>query len=300
MNKNNYGFKFNNILFEKNKVIKTFKNMYGKQKINNEIDFYIYILNNNIEFPMPKLIEKGDGLLIIEYVEKSTTLTYILNNSNLFEYLNKIKKRLNNIHSVKIGVSSNDIKNDIVDETYNKAINRFNEFEWSKNELYNSIQSVNNIKVKNIYHYCEKIKQNVIKYFHSRDYYNLIHGDTHLGNILVNDDNELYFIDPRGYFGNSKLFGLYEYDYAKLLFGLSGYSLFDNMTIDKLNVENNNITIDFLKQYEYIFENSFFDKGTILLCLSIWLANNSCFSDINKKITSLMIAYYYCEKYMDI
>ena len=108
-----------------------------------------------------------------------------------------------------------------------------------------------------------------------------------------------YFIDPRGYFGNSKLFGLYEYDYAKLLFGLSGYSIFDNIIINELNIINDNVEIDFIKDYEYIFETGKFDKITILLCLSIWLGNNSCFSNINKKITSLMIAYYYCEKYLD-
>ena len=36
-------------------------------------------------------------------------------------------------------------------------------------------------------------------------------------------DNEIIFIDPRGYFGNTKLYGLKQYDFAKLLFGLSGY-----------------------------------------------------------------------------
>ena len=134
-------------------------------------------------------------------------------------------------------------------------------------------------------------------YLDGRDYYNLIHGDIHLGNVLL-DDEQIYFIDPRGYFGQSKLFGPYEYDYAKLLFGLSGYSVFDNIIVNELNIINGNFEIDFIKEYEYIFESGEFDNPTILFCLSIWLSNNSCFSNINKKITSLMIAYYYCEKYL--
>ena len=130
------------------------------------------------------------------------------------------------------------------------------------------------------------------------DSYNLIHGDTHLGNILLDENDQLYFIDPRGYFGSSKLFGLYEYDYAKLLFGISGYSVFDNMKIDDLCIKDNNITIDFIKNHEHVFKEGLFDEVTTLLCLSIWLANNNCFSNVNKKITSIMIAFYYCEKYM--
>ena len=46
----------------------------------------------------------------------------------------------------------------------------------------------------------------------------------------------MYFIDPRGIFGETLLFGLKEYDYAKFLFGLSGYSKFDNMNIKNLKL----------------------------------------------------------------
>ena len=71
------------------------------------------------------------------------------------------------------------------------------------------------------------------------------------------------------------------------------------MIINEVHIKKNNIEIEFIKNYEYIFDTNNFDKITILFCLSIWLGNNSCFSNINKKITSLMIAYYYCEKYID-
>jgi hypothetical protein len=35
------------------------------------------------------------------------------------------------------------------------------------------------------------------------------------------------FIDPRGYFGETELYGLPDYDYAKTLYSLSGYDLFN-------------------------------------------------------------------------
>ena len=299
MNENNYGFVFNDIIIKNGIFNKKSKNSLGKMKINNEIDFYLYIINNNICFSIPKLLNYEDGNLSIEYISNSYTLTNIINNSNVFNYIDKIQKNIHTIHEIQKYVSFDIIEKDLNIEINKKLIDRFNEFDWNSNLLYNSIKSVNNIKFKNINYYCNIIYNKIIYYLDGRNYYNLIHGDIHLGNILLDENDNIYFIDPRGYFGESKLFGLYEYDYAKLLFGLSGYSVFDNIIINELNIINNNIEIYFIKDYEYIFESCKFDKITILFCLSIWLGNNSCFSNINKKITSLMIAFYYCEKYLD-
>jgi tRNA A-37 threonylcarbamoyl transferase component Bud32 len=298
MNSNNYGYLFNNITIKDNKLIKQSKNTLGQVKINYEIDFYLFIDKNNIKFPMPKLLNYENGKITIQYIENSNTLIDVINSSNLNEYINKIKNYLNIIHSNKKEISNETITRDINIELNNKILNRFNEFDWNSNLLYNSIKSVNNIKIKDISYYCNIIQQKIKTYLNNRNYYNLIHGDIHLGNILLDNNDNIYFIDPRGYFGETKLFGLCEYDYAKLLFGLSGYSKFDNMKIEKLNIINNNIDIDFINEYEYIFKTDIFDEITILFCLSIWLGNNSCFTNINKKITSLMIAFYYCEKYL--
>jgi len=299
MNENNYGFMFNDITIQDNKLHKQSKNLLGKTKINFEIKFYKYIFENMIYFPMPRLLDFQDGFLSIEYIQNSNTMTNKINPNNINEYINKIKQYLSIIHDIQKPVYFEIIQRDLDIELHKKLLNRFNEFDWSSNELFNSIKSVNNIKFKNINFYCDIIKSKISSHLKERSYYNLIHGDTHLGNILLDENENILFIDPRGYFGESELFGIKEYDYAKLLFGLSGYSIFDNMEITSLNIVNNNIHIDFIKEYEYIFKKNMFDEISILFCLSIWLANNSCFSNINKKITSLMIAFYYCEKYID-
>jgi len=75
MNENNYGFVFNNITINNNVFKKDSKNLVGKQKINNEIEFYLYIINNNIDLSIPKLIDYQDGSLSIEYINNSSTLT---------------------------------------------------------------------------------------------------------------------------------------------------------------------------------------------------------------------------------
>jgi aminoglycoside phosphotransferase len=300
MNENNYGFRFNDITINNNgSLTKKSKNTHGTSKINNEIQFYLYITSNAIDFPMPQLIHHEDGELTIQYIPNATALTYHICPSNIDEYIDKIKKHLRILHSVEKQVSFDSIKKDVIIEIKQKIIDRFNEFDWETNEIYHSIKSVNNINIRDIYHYCEVIKNRMSGHLtNDRTHYHLIHGDVHLGNILLDENEQLFFIDPRGYFGESKLYGLCEYDYAKLLFGLSGYSRFDNMNIENLQIVNGNLEIDFIKDYESIFETKHFDEMTTLFCLSIWLANNSCFSNVNKKIMSLMIAYYYCEKYL--
>ena len=298
MNDYNYGFMFNEIIIEDGVFTKKFKNSYGKEKINNEIEFYLFLSNNQISFPIPRLIAYDDGILKIEYITNSTTLTNIINKQNMDKYIIKIINLLDNIHNVKKPVNNTVIIQDIITEVETKLVDRYNNFDWINNSNFNAIHSVNNIPINNINYYINLIKNKLTVSFKERNYYNLIHGDTHLGNIILDYDSRVLFIDPRGYFGNSKLFGLYEYDYAKLMFGLSGYSVFDEMNINELNIKNNNLEIEFIKQYEHVFENSLFNEETTLLCLSIWLGNNSCFVDVNKKITSLMIALYYCEKFI--
>lgn len=299
MNNNNYGFIFNDIKIIDGNLIKKYKNSLGNKKINNEILFYRYIINNNINFSMPKLVSYCDGEIILKFIEKSQTLTNKINILNIYYYYKIIDEQLKNIHTNKIEVSFELLNSDLYIETKEKILNRFSAYNWSLNSTYKSINSVNNIKIKDINYYCDKINEKLVYYLKERKFYNLIHGDTHLGNILLDEHDTLYFIDPRGYFGDTELFGLYEYDYAKFLFGLSGYSFFDNLCIDELVIKDNNIEIDFIKNYEYIFKTDLFDNVTKLLSLSIWLGNNSCFIDTNKKITSLMIAFYYCEKYID-
>ena len=70
------------------------------------------------------------------------------------------------------------------------------------------------------------------------------------------------------------------------------------MKINNIIIENNNFNIEFIKKYEKIYESNLFDNYTKLLSLTIWLGNPCCFTCNDKKLTSLMIAYYLCEKYL--
>lgn len=57
----------------------------------------------------------------------------------------------------------------------------------------------------------------------------LTHGDPNTDNTIISDKGDIRFIDPRGFFGNLDILGLgvLEYDHAKFLYGLTGYSAFN-------------------------------------------------------------------------
>jgi len=291
MNESNYGYAFHEFIIHDDVVTKSFKNEIGKWKINKEIKFYRFIEERFINFPIPKLVSWQDGTLSIEYLKNSCTITGVINKENTQMYMMKILECLKPLHAITIPVSIETVRRDVQLEIEKKVLDRFAEFDW---ETIPCIKSVNGVKIKNIYVYINSIKQRLLKL--DRTQYSLIHGDLHLGNILHYDKNKILFIDPRGYFGESELFGLIEYDYAKLLFGLSGYSVFDMMEIDSITLNDDNLDIEFIRNHEYIIDNSFFSDTTLMFFLSIWLSNNSSFLSPNKKIVSLMTAYYYCEK----
>lgn len=63
-----------------------------------------------------------------------------------------------------------------------------------------------------------------------------IHGDCTFSNMMLKNDEEPVFIDPRGYFGHTALFGDPLYDWAKLYYSLAG-------NYDRFNLKDFALTI---------------------------------------------------------
>lgn len=67
--------------------------------------------------------------------------------------------------------------------------------------------------------------------------YGPIHGDCQFTNTMFGNDGNIYFIDARGYFGKSKVLGDVRYDWAKMLYSISG-------NFDQFNIGNHTLQID--------------------------------------------------------
>jgi GTP:adenosylcobinamide-phosphate guanylyltransferase len=136
--------------------------------------------------------------------------------------------------------------------------------------------TINGRACKNVFFHTAELAQAVIE-LDVRDFC-VIHGDCTFSNIMLNEEGEPVFIDPRGYFGYTKIFGDKNYDYAKLYYSIVGnYDRFNRKQFRlKINSDNVNLTIESngFEQLEPLFwELTGADKHTVkLIHAIIWLS----------------------------
>ena len=165
-------------------------------------------------------------------------------NKNKEKVLIQIITSLKELHKFKrINANQNDIKMEYLNKTLDR-VNRVSKFiPYFKNP---SIR-INGLNCKN-YFYKSNINdlKKLIENLYNINHFHYIHGDPTFSNIIV--DKNIKFIDPRGYFGNSTIFGDARYDYSKLYYSLSGK--YDNFNNKKFILKNFGNDIEF-----YILDN---------------------------------------------
>lgn len=169
-------------------------------------------------------IEKINGL-----TATSLYLSELLTKDNLKHIMNSIKR----IQSISIETHINNIN--IYDNYFNKIKERFNNYDYSVFENYK--ETYENIsKSLKIYENTNKGKISVI------------HGDTVMTNIIINNFYKIKFIDMRGKIGQKmSICGDWLYDWAKLYQSLIGY---DKILLDKtINNLYENEMILFFEEY---------------------------------------------------
>jgi hypothetical protein len=110
---------------------------------------------------------------------------------------------------------------------------------------------------------------------------------------LINADNisDIVFIDPRGYFGTSLIYGPIEYDYAKVLYGISGYDKFNFNEFNIKRIDNESIEFEINGFYfDKKIINKYFNKVHKAYLVLIWLS----LAEYNKNnIWKCLGSYYY-------
>lgn len=102
---------------------------------------------------------------------------------------------------------------------------------------------VNGKKCRNIFAYKQQLKE-LFETF-TPDKFVLLHGDCTFSNMLLrNETMSAVFIDPRGYFGKTELYGDPAYDWAKLYYSIAGnYDMFNLKRFD-LNITDNEVFLN--------------------------------------------------------
>jgi Ecdysteroid kinase-like family len=281
MKRDGYGSQFNTILYDKDCIKKVAKNQYGLEKMKKEILLYKYLQENCQGFPFPQILMFEENGYTMKYYKEYVPLykvytTYSSDKRN--RILEKIFSHLDFLHTVNYSVSRDIVERDLLYEVVDKINTRFSSI-YPSIITYMNIDTVNSVRLLPFKTIMDRVKEKILEFVKSKESYtySLLHGDCQFNNILYNETiDEMVFIDPRGYFGLTDMYGLAEYDTAKVYFALSGYDIFDTAEITLLEINGNSLTLPTIS-----LEGSYLDCPSIIkyLLVSIWLGNAHCFKD---------------------
>lgn len=271
-----YGASFNELTVVGDIIKKRTKNTYGLTKIGMEINFYKYVIEHQIKFPIAD---------VYNFYEDGYDMKYLNGYTPLYKNYFGTEKVYNYLKVLHSHESREVAKDYFIKQLHHEIeIKIVDRYEKIRDVLgkYSHITHVNGEKVLDFTKLLNHINTRIMEIVNAWEKFSFvpIHGDCQFNNILTNGD-EIVFIDPRGYYGTSKIFGMKEYDYAKVLFAISGYDEFDNRHIDTLDVNGSDITIKLNTLECDIFNKS---ELVVLLMLNIWLGNAHSFSNNEPKM----------------
>jgi len=265
---------------------------YGNIIINNELLFYRFHYFHNLK-NIPAIYTYSLHSFEMEKLENKTGYQYFIEQeyNKQRKYIINVLDDLNKLHQLKsINMSQCIIDRDIHIEFMDKVKHRlYNVSPLLKEFTY--IKSINNttiidqpdVIIERMFNTINAFLRNNVKEYVS------IHGDPHLSNIIYSDMKN-YFIDPRGYFGNTKLFGPKEYDIAKVLYSLSGFDEINRNEQYIFYIDHTNITVSITNNMNTFLD--LFDNKDVLISMVIlhWFG----LADYSKtNIHKCISAYYY-------
>ena len=240
-------------------------------KISAEVNWYETI-PKNIKTHTPKLISKDldKGSYMLERIRGITFSELLVSQSLSEDSFIKLLDIIHDIHSCPV---SEDISHEDLYSNYLQKLK-------SRYESYNYSQFPNSESIYN------ELSQNLIKYQKNNlAIPSCIHGDPVFSNVLINKDNEIKLIDPRGMLNNRiTIYGDVFYDYAKILQSLSGYDeimLSGKVYIDKskfINIFNERVSSLYGEEFVKIIEDI---KDSLLFTLLPLHDNYNCIKYFN-------------------
>ncbi len=264
---------FNKIRFEGDKVYKEAVDDQGKKLAVCEAEWYKKL--EDVHFDNipdiygyePICMERVEGNNIYEYIDISYEKKKAI--------LGQIIECLSHVHNLESApVDAESYREAYLTKTYGRLEKIQHLVPFANDEKI----MVNGRKCRNIFFHKKEVENLMIEYLPKE--FKLIHGDCTFSNIILKNGHTPILIDPRGYFGNTKLFGDEAYDWAKLYYSL--YSNYDQFNLKKFDlfINENDIQLTIASNNWESLENDFFTmlsgkvtrKQMKLLLAIIWLS----------------------------
>ena len=265
-NRTNHRF-FNEVKIEKDTVYKRCIIPEYDDVHQNEKDWYQCVSNKFKNIPQiysidPLILERINGKHLWEV------------DNNKDEIISNYCDALGSLHIIKRVIANT---KDSIDVYFTKAYNRISEVKDVIPFIDSSIIKINGKECMNPF-VNEVEFEKSIRSIVDQKHYTMIHGDVTFSNTLVDSDNNIWLIDPRGSFGSSKIYGDYRYDWAKFYYSAVGN--YDSINSKKYRVifHPNDIELriksnGYEEYSDFIIERSGMSKREMgLIHASIWLS----------------------------
>lgn len=219
---------YNHIDVKDETVIKTGLTDEAKRFIEREVNWYKEAEKLNYK-SIPKLL--NDSPMTLSRIHGQNLFLSALTGEGRRAVLQKMINALIEMHSLK---KENANTWDLYSEYFTKTINRLSEISSALPYSGQDTIFINGKKCINIIRNNDVLRQAVLNTL-METYYTLYHGDCQFTNTLLDEKGNIFFIDPRGYFGKFKNLGDVRYDWAKVFYAVQGN--FDQFNIKRFNLQ---------------------------------------------------------------
>ena len=265
-NKLNHRF-FNEVKIEKNTVYKRCIIPEYVDVHQNEKDWYQCVSNKFKYIPQiysidPLILERINGKHLWEV------------DNNKDEIISNYCDALESLHIIKRIIANT---KDSMDVYFTKAYNRISEVKNVIPFIESSTININGKECINPFVNEVQYEKSIRSIIEQR-HHNIIHGDVTFSNSLVDSNNSIWLIDPRGSFGSSKIYGDPRYDWAKFYYSAVGN--YDSINSKKYRVIFHSSEVELriksngYEEYsDFIIKRSGMSKREMgLIHASIWLS----------------------------
>lgn len=264
---------FNKMEFKTDIVLKYPVDEYGEKIAVNEIGWYKKIIELGYK-NIPKIYSCSP--LVMERIKGDNIFQYaFLTKAFKRALLVKIVDALKTLHALVPAIPANidDCENTYVTKTFDRLATIQQIVPLADKDFI----VINGKKCANIFNVKEKVAADIRSMY--PDVFHLIHGDCTFHNMMIETKGvRPILIDPRGYFGATKLFGDVDYDWAKLYYSIVGdYDQFNRKNFS-LEIKEDSVDLEIVSNNWRNLENDFFlitgsnRKKIKLLHALIWLS----------------------------
>lgn len=169
----------------------------------------------------PLCMEKIDGKNIYEYPDIP-----IENKKHILKQIISCLKDVHNIESAPVDEESYKVA------YLTKTYDRLKKVRFLVPFANDETITVNGRVCRNIFYHEDEVNKLVMQYLPRE--FKLIHGDCTFSNMMLKQDSIPMLIDPRGYFGNTELYGDVAYDWVKVYYSV--VSNYDQFNLKRFNL----------------------------------------------------------------